>query len=129
MDLVYVHQVNLAEGLFARLSSQAELTLIDQEDLDIVQAPRHELPRQALVLAVADFAHEAVVQDVFVIGGQPDILLLSLDLAQDQERIRRLESDRLGLGHAQVVHAAFLRLGNRVELGVNPLLDPAPLHL
>ena len=93
MDLVYVHQVNLAECLFARFAPEAKLAFVNQEDLNIVHAPRHELPWKTLVFAVADLAHEAIVQNIFVIGRKPYILLLSLDFSQDQERIRWLESD------------------------------------
>lgn len=93
MSLVYMHQVNLAKCLFARFAPEAKLALVNQEDLNIAHTPWHKLPRKTLVFAVADLTHEAIVQDIFVIGRKPYILLLSLDLSQDQERIRRLESD------------------------------------
>jgi hypothetical protein len=58
-----------------------------------VKPPGDELPGKALVDTSPDFTHEARVQDVFVIGRQPDIVLLSLHFAYNLEWVAGLESN------------------------------------
>lgn len=116
VDLLHLDEVDLAEGFLARLTPQAQARLVAENDLKVVQAPRHELPRQALVLAPADLAHEAVVEHVLVVRRQPDVVLLLLHPAEDVKRVRRFEGNRLGHGDTQVDEAALVGLVDRVHL-------------
>ena len=87
MHLVHLHQVNLAQCLLARFAPQAQTTLVAENDLQVVEAPRDELPWQALVFALTDLSQKAVMKNVLVIRRKPDIVLLLLHFAEDQQRI------------------------------------------
>ena len=55
--------------------------------MQVVEAPRDELPWQALVFALTDLSQKAVMKNVLVIRRKPDIVLLLLHFAEDQQRI------------------------------------------
>ena len=93
-------QVNLAEHFLAVLPPEAHAVLVTKEELDVEETPRNELPRQPGVLTPADFAHKVSMEDVFVVDGEPHVILLPLHLAQDLVRVRRLERRCLRLRDA-----------------------------
>lgn len=92
-NLINMHQVDLAESLMTGLATQTELTLVEQEELDVEEAPRDEFPRQALISAVANLPHKALVLNVFVVGGEPHVILLALNTPKKFKWVARLECD------------------------------------